>query len=312
MNILISSAGNKRALIEGFRSALSALSLTGRIIASDSRVDAPAAGYADAFVRQPLDSDENYAARWLALCREYDISLLVPTRDRELLTLSRLKVPLASAGVTVLVPAPDTISTCLDKRRFYEFCVANDFPVLSRVDHPSAADLPLFARSRFDAGSRSARALLREDDLAIVTDDLLVQPFCSRREFSIDALFSLGGEPLQAVVRERVEVVNGESVVTRLCDIPELSQLALHLGKTLSLTGPAVIQCFYDETEGPLLIECNPRFGGASMVSVAAGLDSCARVLLELLGERRRAFEVRPVKCGELVDRRRQPPGVVL
>lgn len=309
MNVLISSAAAKRSLIEGFRSALQALNLSGKVIAADSDSEVPAARFADGFVQQPPDEDSDYADRWLSICREYQVDMLVPTRDAELIALSRLQPQLRASGVTVLTSPPEALATCLDKLAFYQFCVEHHFPVASRVNNPGIQDLPLFARHRTGAGSRSCFPIRTEADLDRIDEQVLVQPFCDWPEFSIDALFSLTGEPLQAIVRERVEVVNGESVVTRICDIPVLSNLAMELGAALGLTGHAVIQCFFDEREEPLLIECNPRFGGASMVSVAAGLASCERLLQELSGSRDQAFAHREIVGYGLVDRRNSPGG---
>lgn len=307
MNILISSAADKRSLIVGFRSALSTLGLSGRVIAADSDSGVPASRYADAFVEQPLDDASDYAERWLAICQEYQVGLLVPTRDAELMALSRLRTQLRAEGVSVLVPPLETLAACLDKRNFYQFCVKHDFPVAPCVTNPGIDDLPLFARHYSGAGSRSCFTVQSREDLERIDENLLVQPFCDWPEFSIDVLFSLTGTPLQAVVRERVEVINGESVVTRVCDIPVLSDLAMELGVALGLTGHAVIQCFYREGESPLLIECNPRFGGASMVSVAAGLASCERMLQEVSGYRELAGARREIAGYGLVDRRLNP-----
>ena len=304
MNILISSASAKLSLIEGFRAALSTLKLPGKIIAADSNPDVAAAQFADEFVRQPDDGTDDYVGMWLQICRQHKIDLLVPTRDAELIPLAMLAETLQSIGVRVLVPPPKPLLICLDKIKFYEFCVANNFPVLPRVIHPAASDLPLFLRPRSDAGSKAARAILTEQDLEKLNEEMLLQPLCTAVEFSIDTLFSLDGRPLQAVVRERIEVVNGESVVTRIGDYPQLSDLALRLGVALGLSGPAVVQCFYNEKIGPQLIECNPRFGGASMVSVSAGLASCERILLQLMGRDEQACRQRAIAIGELIDRR--------
>lgn len=312
MNILITSANNKRALIEEFRSALTLLSLAGQVIAADSCVDVPAARFADNFVQQPEDGVDDYHNRWLQLCKDFDIDLIVPTRDGELQALANMAATLRASGTQLMCSPPQTLNRCLDKKAFYDFCVSGDFPVLPEITEPSVSDFPLFARPVIGSGSRSGFIIHSEKDIPEDRSGFLLQPFCSAPEYSIDVLFSLDGQPLQAVVRERVEVINGESAVTRVCDLPELEQLALDVGGALGLCGPAVIQCFYESPETVQLIECNPRFGGASMVSVHAGLASCERILLEMIGKKELSAGRRPVQTNQLVDRRALPAGVFL
>lgn len=310
MNILIASANDKRALIEQFRSALQALGLKGKVIAADSRDDAPAARYADRFVRQPEDNAADYAQQWLDLCGDIPVDLLVPTRDAELPAMTALKPAMAAINTRLLVAPLVALEVCLDKIRFYEFCMQHGFPVLPRIDVPDKSALPAFARFRVGEGSRSAFAVRSLKAWPERADDYLVQPWCRDREFSVDVLFSLAGKPLQAVVRERIEVVNGESVMTRVVDHPVMEELALKLCSKLGIIGPAVVQCFDSPQHGPRLIECNLRFGGASMVSVSAGLDSCERILLDVMGKTEQAEMARNIHYGQLVDRRLLPPGV--
>lgn len=309
MNILITSANNKRDLIDGFRRALQQLHMTGKVIATDSCAEVPAATYADDFAVQPRDDDPHYAQQWLQLCRRMQVRLLVPTRDGELEALAALSTDLQAIGVTVLTSPPEVLGNCLDKLQFYAFCRQRQFPVAGRVEQPQDGDFPLFARARRGSGAQAATRIDEQRQLPQPLRDFLVQPWLSLPEYSIDVLFSLTGQPLQAVVRERVEVVDGESTVCRLCDLPALEGLALELGGALGLCGPAVIQCFYSEDTGPLLIECNPRFGGASMVADRAGLDSCQRVLLELSGDVRAAAATRPIRLEQVIDRRHRREG---
>lgn len=310
MNILIASANAKRALIEQFRGALQALNLDGKIIAADSREDVPAARYADLFIRQPEDNAPDYQQQWLDICRDIPVDLLVPTRDAELLAMAALKPLLQAIDTQVLVSPLQALDVCLDKIHFHTFCRSHGFPVLPRLELPDRHVLPAFARFRVGEGSRKAFEIRSLQAWPEPAGDYLIQPCCRDREFSIDVLFSLAGKPLQAVVRERIEVVNGESMMTRVCHQPQLEQLALSLCSELGVIGPAVVQCFDSPQHGPQLIECNPRFGGASMVSVSAGLDSCERIVLQVMGETERAEMSRPIHYGQLVDRRLLPPGV--
>ena len=115
-------------------------------------------------------------------------------------------------------------------------------------------------------------------------DDVVVQPFCPGTEYSVDLYVRRDGEPHGAVVRERQLVMSGESVVTRTTARPDIEDLALACATAIDVRGHALVQVI-DSDDGPRLLECNSRIGGASAAAWAAGLRSIDAMLLEALGE---------------------------
>jgi carbamoyl-phosphate synthase large subunit len=69
----------------------------------------------------------------------------------------------------------------------------------------------------------------------------------------------------------------------------------------LQLRGPVVLQAIV-ANGGLQVIECNPRFGGASTSSIAVGLDSFYWSLIEALGDstpltfKRASGEIRQIR----------------
>jgi carbamoyl-phosphate synthase large subunit len=53
----------------------------------------------------------------------------------------------------------------------------------------------------------------------------------------------------------------------------------------MNLRGHAVIQVIKDNFNNYHIIECNARFGGASTLAIASGLDSFYWFILESMGE---------------------------
>jgi carbamoyl-phosphate synthase large subunit len=74
-------------------------------------------------------------------------------------------------------------------------------------------------------------------------------------------------------LRRRDRVVSGESQVTTTFRDVVLEDQAVRVLAALKLYGPVVIQAIVVDG-GLQVIECNPRFGGASTASIAVGLDS--------------------------------------
>ena len=281
MNVLITSANAKCRLIRLFQQAVH--SLGGRVIAADVRQDVPARNTADIFVSLPYDHDETFAEALLAVCSTHDVRLVVPTRDGELARLSALKPVFADAGIVILVPDAGRLAPCLDKRAFVDAAGVAGVPVLPVLDIEGPPNLPAFARPVHGSGGQGACTLSCEEDwlsLRKNSGDFIVQPLCRAPEYSIDVLSDLVGDPLDAVVRRRVRVVNGESVETCVEKVPILDNAVMTLARYLKIPGHSVYQGFWShDGVGPFLFEVNARFGGVSHVSVEAGLDSPRRLI---------------------------------
>ncbi|MEL6287335.1 MAG: ATP-grasp domain-containing protein [Pseudomonadota bacterium] len=291
MNVLITSAGAKVLLVEAFTHALGG---RGDVFTADISEQCAAAAFSSRHFALRRTDDPSAAAELVALCRDHDIRLVVPTRDGELEFLSALAGQLSKIGTTVLVAAPEVISLCLDKAAFAERITALDLtpvPTLAESEIDTAT-FPLFVRPVTGAGARGARYVQDAADLARAQAgaDLLIHPVIDADEYSVDLLMGLTpGEALQAVVRRRTLVVAGEAKVSQIVDRPDLAAIAFRIGEAIGLVGHNVVQVFDDPRRGPLVIEANARFGGASNLSIVGGLDSPSRLLALLDGDRRGA-----------------------
>ncbi|HYC13979.1 MAG TPA: ATP-grasp domain-containing protein [Stellaceae bacterium] len=304
MNVLVLSASAKVLLVEAFRAA--AAERGGRVLAADIAADSAALHAADEGVLLPPSSDPTFISALQRLCRDRKIGLVVPTRDAELPVLAAWRETFAAAGTTLLVAAPKAIGICQNKRRFAAFCRDADFPI-ARVYEPDEmpAAFPVFVRPTVGAGGIGARRIDDAEAWTALGEErqaLLIQDYVRGDEFTVDALLDLEGRPLQAVARRRLLVRGGEAQKSRVEDAPELATLALALSARLGLVGHVVVQAFR-RADGTLsLIEVNPRFGGASNLSIVAGLDSPRR-LLDLAAGRREAAAPRPIRHGLLMLR---------
>lgn len=301
-NVLITSAAAKIPLVRAFRDA--AHERGAKVLAADSDSACPAAGEADDFLPAKRTDAPGAFEQIVFDCAAHDIGLIVPTRDGELGFFAQHRPAFEARGVRVLVPSPESVRVCQDKRAFTRLLEKYGYPFIPildpRTQNPS---LPLFARPATGAAGKGARRVDAGTDLSTLADTDLLHPFIDAPEISVDLLMDLGGgRPVQAVARERVLVVGGESKVTRVIDAPEAVTLALRLGAALGLVGHNLMQAFLHPELGVLPIEINPRFGGASVLSIAAGLDSPRRLLQMLAGEDD-AFVPRPIQTGAALYR---------
>jgi carbamoyl-phosphate synthase large subunit len=288
MNVLILSAAAKVQLVRAFREA------GATVLAADLTADNAALFEADRGLLLPRSDAPEFLEALAAACATHDVRLVVPTRDGELPVLAAAKARLAEAGVTVLVPSAQAVETCQDKRRFTAFCAAQGFAT-PRTYAPGEAPerYPIFVRPVRGAGGKGAR---RVDAPAPLSADLLVQDLETDPEYTVDVLMDLQGRPRQAVARRRLLVRDGEAVKSQVVELPDLSAEASRLCAALGLVGHNVVQAFHSPERGARFIEVNPRFGGASNLSIRAGLASPERILRMAAGED--ASTPRPIAHG--------------
>lgn len=285
-NVLVTSAAAKVPLIQSFQAALQG---TGKVFSADITANCASAYLSDGHFVVLRDDAPGAMEQLLDLCVRNGIGLVVPTRDSELPRLASMRDHFAAQGVFILVPSQETVSICQNKRAFSCSLLDRGLPPVPLLD-PASPDLafPAFVRPVSGAAGHGAQVVgsRRELEMALTIDNCLLHPLINAPEYSIDLLMDLEGKhALDAVCRERIQVVAGESKISRVVDIPELSGMAKRIGEAFGLIGHNTLQAFLDEERGPLFIEVNLRFGGASNLSIRAGLDSPRRILQMLRGD---------------------------
>jgi carbamoyl-phosphate synthase large subunit len=275
MKVLISSASRKAPLIRAAKDAAARIDPQAKVIAGDADATALSRYVADAFWQMPPTTDAN-AEAVLAGCRARGISVVLPTRDGELVFWARRREAFAAEGIRVIVSSLQSVERCLDKLAFAQFGAAQGLPVIPAALSPEGPG-PYVVKERFGAGSRAIGLNLGRDEALAHAAKLsapIYQPYVTGREISIDAWLDAHRRVKGVVLRRRDVVVNGESHVTTTFRDPVIEAAAIRILEALGLEGPVVLQALVDESGAMKVIECNSRFGGASTAAIAAGLDS--------------------------------------
>jgi carbamoyl-phosphate synthase large subunit len=131
----------------------------------------------------------------------------------------------------------------------------------------------------------------------------IFQPLVIGKEISADICI-IPNFYESVVLRYRVLVENGESKVTKVYRNALLEKSILDLANKLEIVGPAVIQAIIDDSGIAQIIECNPRIGGASTASNAAGSNSFSKMIsyflfnerINTIGEQVRIRELTQVR----------------
>lgn len=286
-HILITSLSNKVPLIGEVRKAASRLKSVGKVYGADSNPNCIGRYFVDQFWQMPM-LDQLNIMELIRYCQTNNIRFIIPTRDGELLYFAQHKRTLRDQGIQVMVSDAESVASCLDKLRFYEQAQALRYPAIitsSDIDCIHAGRYVV--KERYGAGSRSIGLNLSKVEAIRHADGLqqpIFQPYIAGREFGIDAYIDRDGNAKGTVARRRSLVVNGESQITETMHHPELEAVCARLGEALKLYGHLVFQALLDDQGAIHIIECNARFGGASRLSLEAGLDSFYWFLLEAGG----------------------------
>lgn len=281
-NILITSVGRKVALVKALVKAAQAKSLIDlniQIIASDITQQAAGLYFANDYFISPRRTASNYLTHLIAACNKLNIGYILPTSDAELIYFSNQIEQLNQAGIQLLASDAETINICTSKLAFAEFCTANNFPQPTIFNNTNNASYPLIIKEEFSAASQGVHLIKNQQEAKQLTASLpskkfLLQEFIDTQEYSIDAYFNKQNQLIAALPRSRDALVNGESTITTSKDLPELVELTEQLGQKLKFFGHITLQAFYSSEIGTKLVEINPRFGGASSLSFACGVNS--------------------------------------
>jgi len=301
-NVLITSVSRKIPLVREVYKAITKIGRGGNVFGADSNPNAMGANFTDSFWRMPSLQDLT-VNQLIEYCHQNGIKIIIPSRNGELSFFANSKAALDRAGISVMVSEPGAIENTTDKLKFSQTLQNYHLPVIpafENLEELISCDR-VVVKERFGAGSTSIGIDLSKDEAKSFSKKLetpLFQPFIAGTEYSIDVYVDKFGCAKGGIARSRDLVVDGESQITTVVEIPQLVTLCLGAAEKLQLRGHAVFQVILDKNCKPHIIECNPRFGGASSLSVNAGLDSFYWFILESMGNNISDYPFVPPKPG--------------
>ena len=297
MNILFTGVGRRIELLQAFRNAALVLNKDLKIYGADMAGTAPALAFCD-FTRKTVSmKDPGYIENLLQICKDDNITLLIPTIDTDLLLLSEHKTRFEAIGTKVMISAPDKIKICRDKNitsQFFVDCGLHaPMPVNNWKEYNGG--FPAFIKPKDGSSSINAFKVENEKELEVYAreiEDYIVQPFVSGHEYTIDIFCDWDGQPISIVPRERLQIRAGEVLKTKICMDSTMIEESKKLCSAFKPCGPMTVQLIRDAAGVDWFIEINPRFGGGSPLSMKAGARS-AEVILKLMdGEEVGAQEI--------------------
>ena len=285
-NILITSSSSKVALVKEVRRALIKINPKGRIFAGDSNQEALTANFVEDFWHMPKTTDENME-EILSWCLEKNIDVIIPTRDGELVFWANNKQKFLEKGIHILVSKTESIDLCLDKLKFFKHGKKNNYKFINTSRDIQDIDEKAFVVKE-NHGSGSKNILLNATkkqslNFSSNLNEPIFQPFIEGYEISIDAWCNKEYKVKGLILRYRTKVKSGESIITETFRNENFENALSGYIESLELNGHIVMQAIVSKKDELYVIECNPRFGGASTASIRAGLDSFFWSFVEIL-----------------------------
>jgi carbamoyl-phosphate synthase large subunit len=286
-NVLITSISKKIPLINAVRQAAIKSALFEFVFGCDSNPFCIGQYDVDEFWNSP--PFENLPIEdFVSYCQSKKVKAIIPTRDGELEYFAKHRQQLLVEGIHPLVSSLETVKTCLDKSLFATALAKQRFPVIQTelsLDNLKAERYVV--KERHGAGSHLIGLNLSNDEALAHSKNLkdpIFQPYITGAEWSVDLYRTMDGDVKGVIARQRNLVVGGESQVTTTASYPALEELCAKMADHLNLYGHAIFQVIVDAMGQFHVIECNPRFGGASTASLAAGLNSFLWFFMESAG----------------------------
>lgn len=295
-NVLVLSAGRRVELIESFLKEINSKNKNIKLFTTDNKPTYSAACKKfDNYFSSVKVSDPNYIDFLLDKSKVYDIGMIIPTIDTELLILSKNIELFKSNGVNIIVSNPDLIKVCSDKRLTFDFFnnLNLNVPVIYKKDK---LKFPCFAKPYSGSSSIDCLKISKKEDLSIsmINDDKFIFTEYIGNEFfeyTIDMYYDQQSELKCLVPRQRMEVRAGEisKGITRKNYVYDylLSNFKTFPGARGCIT----LQLFYNiKTNKIYFIEINPRFGGGFPLSYSAKANYPGWLLDEYFFNRKITF----------------------
>jgi carbamoyl-phosphate synthase large subunit len=293
LNVLITAASRRVALIRGFRDAIAKLELKGLVITTDINPLSPGLYVSDKHYFTPLTTNPQYLDRLEEICSKEKVGAIIPTIDDELEIMGKARERFDKLGVKIVVSPWRTSEICNDKLQTFRFFSERGIPtpqtwLPSELPAPTKIKFPLFLKPRRGRGSVGTYPLRSANELLFFTRyirDPIVQQFLEGPEYTLDTFADHDGRIVAVVPRRRLWIRSG--VMDKGCTErkQELIDIGVRVAKELGIIGPANIQVKYSNGK-PYVFEVNPRFSGGIPLTLAAGVDFCEMTLRMVLGER--------------------------
>ncbi|WP_369507530.1 ATP-grasp domain-containing protein [Providencia manganoxydans] len=283
--LLFPNVGRRVELVSRFKEYAKNNDIQLNIIGTDLNNDAPALYFCDKIYQLPKQRDEKLVELFNDIIRTNNVDTVICTIDPDLEFFSENRhIFNKNKKLDLMLSHQDIIRASSDKNlteQLFRDAKINTPQVLVTSDI-----FPLFAKPAKGSGSFGAKLIQNKEELETYQQEYglynpIYQQYISGKEYTIDCFVTKNNE-IYISPRERVKVRGGEVTVSKTVKHHLLIQESKKLLNNSKFYGPITLQAIVsDEDNKAYFIEVNPRFGGGSILSIEAGLNSISYILDE-------------------------------
>jgi carbamoyl-phosphate synthase large subunit len=273
-NILMSSIGAKVPFVKRLLDSKNRFDTTICLYGADIDPDCIAQHFVDSFFIMPKISMLKIE-EFVEICNAKEIKYIIPSRDEDTLYFSKHQQTLQENGIFLFAPEYEVAQLCSDKLHFAN-SIESDFLIQTSLNIQEIDASSYVVKDRFGSGSCDIAIDVNKKDALEFAQTLknpIYQPYIKGQEYSIDSYVNKSGKTTACIIRSRDVIYNGEAQVTTYVEDDKLKAIITDFIERLKISGHSVIQVI-KQGENYFIIECNSRFGGASTLSYAMGLES--------------------------------------
>lgn len=243
----------------------------------------------DAFFAVPWGRSPAFAEKLLRICKKVGARAVISGPEEETLALSRAAERFERNGIRMFFTDPKTIAILQDKVQFSTIASRLGLAVPRIYEAAEIPKVPYLIKPRRGRGSQDIR-IVRTRKNAEIGKTHFRQEYIGGTEYSVDCFFDKNHQPLLLVPRARMKTESGVSVISRTLRHPAIEKEVRMLASALRFVGPFCIQLI-EKGSKRYYIDCNHRFGGASILSVHSTPKFMKNFLALMAGRKYRAGE---------------------
>jgi carbamoyl-phosphate synthase large subunit len=260
--------------------------------------DSVAPAFCDVFEQAPSTSSPEYLNWLIETLQRHRIDLLIPGIEIDMYHWVEHIPEICSTGALPMLNLPELVNLCKDKWEFYQCLIAAD--IRCAIESSLVQDygalvakfsLPFILKPRQGFGSKGIVRVTSESIFEIhrkeIGTTLMAQPIVGndQEEFTISVFCDGTGGFFASMALQRTLSRDGftdkAEVVDKAEFIPAIDELC-HLFRPLGPTNFQFRRC----TDGPKLLEINPRISSSTSIRTAFGYNESAMSVDYFLNQR--------------------------
>jgi len=228
----------------------------------------------------PLASDENFKSQLLEICKKFEINILVPGVDEELVEIiSNAEFFLPTK---IFLPKLRFVENMLDKLKMNKLFVQKNInvPKSIRADEDTKnLKFPVIVKTRYGRGSRNVFTINNKYKLDSFLKSIdgnlkkwMVQEKELGQEYTVQ-MFSNSVSSLQCILPIKVKEKRGSTIDAQIVNDHLIFDYCINIHKKFKPTGCYNVQLI--KTNGGIIscFEVNPRISTTFCMGIYAGFD---------------------------------------